>query len=69
MVKHLEVNAYHLEKLSCIVKIIPKLLKNEWTQINYLKFCLHYLYRLNFSLNLKFVDINSLRYSACQIRT
>ena len=30
----LEVKAYHLEKLSCIVKIILLLLQTEWTQIN-----------------------------------
>ena len=48
MVKHLEVNAYHLEKLSCIVKIIPKLLKNEWTQIRYLEI----LFALSLSIKL-----------------
>ena len=42
----LEVKAFHLEQLSCIVKIILWLLQNEWTQINYWNFALHYFYQL-----------------------
>ena len=69
MVIHLVVNAYHLEQLSCIVKIILYLLQNEWTQINYWKFCFALYLSIRLSLNVDFVHNKSLRYSACQMRT
>ena len=60
---------YHLEQLSCVVKIILWLLQNKWTQINYWKFCFALFLSIKLSLNMEFFHIKSLRYSACQMRT
>ena len=46
----LEVKAYHLEQLSCIVKIILKLLQNKSTEINHWKICFALLFSIRLSL-------------------
>ena len=60
---------YHLEQLSCAEKIILLLLQNEWTQINYWKFCFALFLSIKLSLNMEFFHIKSLRYLACQMGT
>ena len=45
-----------------------QLLQNAWTHI-YWKFCLAFFLSIRLSLNVEFVHIKSLRYSACQMRT
>ena len=44
------------------------MLQNEWTEINYWKICFALFLSSRLSLNVKFVHIKSLRYSACQLR-
>ena len=41
---------------------------NEWTQINYWKFCFAMFLSIRPSLNVELVQTKSLRYSACQMR-
>ena len=45
---------YHLEQLSCVAKIILLLLQNEWTQINYGKFCFALFLSIKLSLSMDF---------------
>ena len=45
------------------------MLRNEWTQINQWKFCFALFLSIRLSLNMDYVHIKSLRYSACQMRT
>ena len=40
-----------------------------WTQINYWKFCFALFLSIRLRLNVEFVHIKSLLYSACQMRT
>ena len=41
----------------------------KWTQINYWKLCFALFLSIRLSLNVEFVHIKSLRYSACQLMT